>query len=320
MKFILPIAKTLSLLLVSQSLVAAVAPAALNRIAAKINDKIITTNQVTQQTSIERQQLISQHARVPAENILKTAVLNNMINQAVLLQAAERANISVTNSETTAVLDNIANSQHVTPQQILDEQHQHGLSSQNFLAQLKNQIVVQKLQRDYVQSTINISQAEIDTYVRSTNSQNSDLVYHIEEIALALPATATPTQIKKIKQYANTVRAKAKANISFSTLASTLPKGPTVLHSKDLGWRSLAALPAAFASVVQSMQAGDISQPILANDSLHILSLTGVRSNTNVSAKRDEVADALLKRRFNERFNIWLQQLRHSAYIEITPS
>jgi peptidyl-prolyl cis-trans isomerase SurA len=117
MKFI--IIKKLTFLLINLLLISSLAYAtteSLDGIAAKVNEDIITINQLNQQVTIAKQQLTSQHIELPTEKVLKKQVLDMMITQILQLQVAKRVDLTVTDKQVKEALANIATSQNTMPQ------------------------------------------------------------------------------------------------------------------------------------------------------------------------------------------------------------
>jgi peptidyl-prolyl cis-trans isomerase SurA len=91
---------------------------------------------------------------------------------------------------------------------------------------------------------------EVNTYMRSIKKQDNALLYHLEDLVISVPKTPTPEQIKKIEQRAEDLIKKLKAGTDFKSLAVAESTGQTALQGGDLGWYSLAELPATFSSAI----------------------------------------------------------------------
>lgn len=92
----------------------------------------------------------------------------------------------------------------------------------------------------------------------------------------------------------------------------------SMLSGGDLGW----AMPGMFVPIFEETMANtainEISQPFKSQFGWHILQVQE-RRNEDMSAqmKRNQAANLIRSRRFDEEFQTWLTQIREEAYVEI---
>ena len=298
------------------------APTTLNSIAAKVNDDIITTQQLEQQVLIIQPKLKAVQADIPALATLKKQVLETMINKILFIQFANRLHLTVNDTEIQAALSSIAKQNKMKLPELLNAVHQQGLSTSDYVAQIRYGLLMEQVKRIVIVPNIVLQENEIDTYLRSFNQQRNRLFYHLKEIIIPLPDQASAAQTARLMQYAHDLSDKINANTDFADLARSESKAQGLaIQSRNLDRSTLVELPPVLANAVATMQIGDVSEPLHTryDNSLHVLLLMGVSSNASNSPKltRDEVADILLKRKMNTQFNFWLQRLHRLAYIEI---
>src|SRR6204780_1840475 len=105
----------------------------------------------------------------------------------------------------------------------------------------------------------------------------------------------------------------------FAVLAKTYSKDAgSAINGGDLGWSESSVFVPEFAGVVASLKEGEISQPFRTQYGWHIVQLLGHRDfdNTNEAA-RERAFQALRDSRVQEATELWLQQIRDEAYVEI---
>jgi peptidyl-prolyl cis-trans isomerase SurA len=296
-------------------------PVVLNSIVATVNNEAITADQLDEQVALARRQMVAQHITPPAMTVLQRQVLEGMINQNLQLQIAKRAHIQVTPREVDEAITQMAKMQHISSQQLLEAVSKEGISLADFRRQLANQIIIGQLQRAVISPQITVSPAEITAYIRSIKKQNRAMLYHIEDLLIPLPSAPSPDEIKAATTRANHLIAELKAGTDFKTLAAAVSKGEEALQGGDLGWHSLAELPAVFSKAIENLQVGGVTQPLRAADGLHLISLLGVRAAPtqamNAEETRQDTANKLFKRKFEERLILWLKQAHDTAYIKI---
>ena len=307
--------------LILLSITSQAAPVVLDAVVADVNNEVITLNQLNEQVVLAKQQMFVQHITPPKESILQKQVLDMMVSQTLQLQIAKRARLSVTPEQVDEAIAQMAKMQNISSDQLLQAVQKEGIALVDFRKQLANQIIIGQLQRGMISPQVTVSPAEIEAAVRSVKKQSSGMQYHLEDILIPLSSAPTPDEIKAATARANDLITQLKAGTDFKTLAASVSKGQEALQGGDLGWQSLTGLPATFSNAIQNLQVGGVSQSVRAADGIHILSLLGVRSGSadNLSAEqsRQQIADMLFKRKFEERLSIWLKQAHDAAYIKV---
>ncbi len=74
-------------------------------------------------------------------------------------------------------------------------------------------------------------------------------------------------------------------------------------------------MPTIFVSKVRNMKSGQIAGPLKAPNGFHIIKLTGIKNSTQ-KLTRDQVRELIFRRKFTEKLQSWLQELRAGAYVK----
>lgn len=86
----------------------------------------------------------------------------------------------------------------------------------------------------------------------------------------------------------------------------------------DLGWASPGMFTPAFEKVMNDTAIDEISEPFKSDFGWHILQVTDRRAEDfTVEAQRARAHNMLMSRRFEDEMQVWLQELRDDAFIEI---
>jgi peptidyl-prolyl cis-trans isomerase SurA len=105
----------------------------------------------------------------------------------------------------------------------------------------------------------------------------------------------------------------------FGVLAKTYSQdSASAVGGGDLGWTEASAFVPEFSAVVAGLKENEISQPFRTQYGWHIVQLLGHRDfdNTNEAA-RERAYEAMRDSRVEEATELWLQQIRDEAYVEI---
>lgn len=292
----------------------------LDSVAAVVNNGIITTSQVAQQTAIMQAELQQAKVRVPPDAIIKKKVLQQLIIQTLQVQVAKHMGIKVSTSAVNLALRHIASQRKMTLTQLYQAVQQVGWTVPEFREQIKQQMVVEKLQQHAVVPRVSISPDEVSAFLRSLRNREQALTseFHLQNILIPLPDTPTPNQIMAANKKAQKIIAKINAGASFHQLAVTESSGKRSLRGGDLGWRKLAELPLVFANRVQGMGVGDITGPIRTPNGVHVIKLLGKRKlNSAQRISRSQVEQMIFQRKLNAAIQAFVDNLRSQSYIKV---
>ncbi|WP_456269791.1 peptidylprolyl isomerase [Kushneria sp. AK178] len=313
-------AKTLAALGLALSLsvsplaVAAVQP--LDRVVAVVNDEAIMSGDLDQRVAQVRQQMQSRDIGMPDQDELREQVLSRMITEQIELQMAERANLSVSDSDLNQAMRGVAQRNNMTLEQFADRVEQEGMSYGQVREQVRRELLITQVQQRSVAGQINISDREVDQYLKQAGS-NANVQYHLAHILIAVPQAPTPQQAEAARDRAEQLRQRiVSGQAGFQEVAAAQSDGPQALDGGDLGWRSGAEMPSIFDDVVPGLNPGDVSEPIRSPSGYHLITLLDKRGGGNAEQQREQIRRTLFQRKVNEELEAWTQEIRASAYID----
>lgn len=106
---------------------------------------------------------------------------------------------------------------------------------------------------------------------------------------------------------------------SFATLAREYSDDTgSALKGGDVGWSLPGKFVEEFAAVAESIALDEVSEPFKTQFGWHILEVTERRDQDfSEEIQRSQARNALRQRKFAEELQIWLQELRDEAFVEI---
>lgn len=106
---------------------------------------------------------------------------------------------------------------------------------------------------------------------------------------------------------------------SFATLAREYSDDTgSALKGGDVGWSLPGKFVEEFAAVAESIAPNEVSEPFKTQFGWHILEVTERRDQDfSEEIQRSQARNALRQRKFAEELQIWLQELRDEAFVEI---
>jgi peptidyl-prolyl cis-trans isomerase SurA len=123
-----------------------------------------------------------------------------------------------------------------------------------------------------------------------------------------------------VQQKLTTMRTQILAgSADFAVLAKASSADPgSAIEGGDLGWTSLESFVPEFAHRADALKDNEISEPFRTQFGWHIVQLLGRRDFDNTAtAEREQAYAQLRESRVDEATEIWLQQLRDEAYVEL---
>lgn len=296
----------------------------LDQVVAVVNDDVITKSELQHGMSIAKMQSAQTHVAPPSKEMLSKQVLNQLINKKLQLQMAKQAGIKVSDHDLEEVIQNVAKQNQMTMNALYQRLNQEGMSVSEYKAEMRNQLIVQKLQQQELISKINVTPEEVSSFMHSAMWQsNSSKEYQLQDILIPLPETPSTVEIINAKSRAENIIKQLRKKRSLREIAKSESNQKYSLEEENLGWRTIAEIPSAFGESVVSMQAGDVAGPIQTANGLHILRLMAARNRVGgeeTAPNKKQVEALLMQRKFEVEVQQWLSKLRSQAFIEITPA
>ncbi|MEM9242889.1 MAG: peptidylprolyl isomerase [Pseudomonadota bacterium] len=255
-----------------------------NRIVAVVNDAVITQLDLDKQIAFVRMEMTSEGKPLPDNiNDLSKQVLNQYIDHVLQLQIAKKQNIAATSGEISAAINRITGTSNANADQFYKQAAQYGISRRELRDNIRDQIIIQKLEQRVIAQRVNITDQDVDNYMHQyqlADSQQADTQYHVEDILITLPASPSAHEIQQAKNRADVLVNQLKSGADFTKLALAQSDSPTTLSNHgDLGWRTFAELPDVFIDHIKKMKQGDIAGPIRTANGFHIIKLAGIRNS-----------------------------------------
>lgn len=294
---------------------------AIDQIVAVVNDDVVTRSELNSALNSAKMQIAQEHIAAPSDKMLTKQVLDQVINKKLQLQIAKQSGVQVTDADLNVAIQQVAEQNNISVAALYERLGQEGMSKTTYQNEMRDQLAMQKLQQQEVVSRINISQEEIESFMRSTAWQNnSTKEYRIFDMLVPVSDTPSPQELAEAKKRAVAILAKAKTSGNFKSVAAGESGGAHALQGGDLGWRKLPEIPSAFAEQIASMKPNDMAGPIQTPNGFHVIQLAELRASTDTETSaqnnRKQVERLLMQRKFEEAIQNWVSKLRSQSFIQ----
>lgn len=267
----------------------------LDQIVVIVNEDIITKTMLENRISDFHKQLDpSQIARIKPETLNKQ-VLERMIRDMIQLQQAKQFGITIDDLKLNRMLEQLAKNNNMNLETFRDTIEEEGINYTRFREQTRDELIIKQLQQRIVASKISISDQEVKQYIEQNETlDSSGTSYHLKHILIATPETASPEDINKAKQKAESVYQQIIDGKNFSDLALKESSGRNALQGGDLGERKANELPQLFIEAVTSLKPGETSQPVKSASGFHLLQLVS-SSNDQLMVRQTHARHILIR-------------------------
>lgn len=201
---------------------------------------------------------------------LESQVLKSLIDERLQLQEAEKQNIKVSDAEIDRELTNIEKRNRMPEGGMAEYFKQNSLSLPTFRQQVRAQLAWTKLVRRQIIPKIEVSDEEIKEALQKLQEAIGLPQNLVSEIFLTIDS---PDQEDETMKEAQRLVDQLRQGANFPAIAQQFSQSASAASGGDLGWVSRGQLPEALGKVVESLQPGDISNPVRSFGGIHILAL-----------------------------------------------
>ena len=263
------------------SLNATAAKEVLDKIAVIVGDGVVLESQFNFKFNRYIQEFSKQNPNqpLPPKSFLKKQILENLIIEELLFQKAEKFGVRISDQELNDYMERLASSNNLSLDEFINKVSTEG-DFQDFRKDLRNNLIIQRVQRGLVRPKVFISDQEIKNYIGSTDGQNSILVeYKINQILV------------KSKNLADEVYRKLSDGKNFNELKREYDASNDDEIPK---WQKISELPSLF-SIAKDMQIDDFSEALKSGAGYYLIKLEDKKGDTVKIEKQDLVRHILVQ-------------------------
>ena len=246
----------------------------LDRVIAVVDSGVIMESELKIRVEDIIGRLRSEGTELPPKKVLEEQILERLIIEEIQLQIGDRAGVKISDAELNRSLSMIASQNAMDLEQFKESLETSQESYKDLRESVRKEMIIQRVQRGKVAANIDISEQEIENYLNSEEGKSRLAEqYNVQQILLSIKSEASEAEITSVEKRGVDIIGRYKNGESFEKLAATYSADQNALEGGKLGWRRLSELPTLFASEVESMKVGDISELIRSGAGLHIIRL-----------------------------------------------
>ncbi len=274
-----------------------------DRIVAVVNGEIITFQDLQQRARM----VTGQTPDPAASGEVMPQILESMIDDIILRQEAQRLKIEVSDSEVENEIRQFKTRRRLSEDEFERSLRLQGLTQEQFKEQSRQDIVKHKMLGYMVRRKVVVTQEEIDAYVEKNRAELTTE----RNVDIQLIVSAEADRAEALWDELNS------GGISFDEAVERYSVGPKVNNGvmTDVRWREMDE---PWREALRDLNAGQISKPFMIQDKWVILKLLDRRDGAKQeqAAVEDEVREAIMRPKLEERFKEYMSGLRAKAIIQ----
>lgn len=279
----------------------AAAPAAkgeqfVDGIAAVVDKDVITLRELRDASLRISGELKSRGIQVPDDQTLQHQVLQRLIMERVQRHEADRLGIRVDDAQVDQAIQTISGRNKISVAQLRAEIEKSGTTWDAYRKSLRDEIRTDRLRQRAVDSTIVISDTEVDAFLKDQRRNPAfgaapqaqpqaqpeappeqaaapagPMLYALAQILVRVPEGSSSEQLALLRKKAEGILARAKRGDDFASLAAASSDGPEALQGGVMGVRPLDGWPDLFVKAISNLQKGEVTNLIQSGNGFHII-------------------------------------------------
>jgi parvulin-like peptidyl-prolyl isomerase len=297
-----------------------------DRVVAVINDAVVLASEL----ELRMLPLLADVEEIadPAErrrrlDKLRAQMLDDMVDEELIVQAAAEARIEVEAGDIDAALAEIKQQNNLGDAEFAQALTAQGFTLAGYRADLRRQLLRLKAVNQLVRSRVAVTDSEVraryDALMRRADSVKAVRLSHV---LIRVPDGASDAQLADAKQRAAQVVARVRAGEAFAAVATELSQDEaTRAGGGELGWVERGSLPAEWEAIVFAMEQGDVRGPISGPTGLHVFLVSELK-RTEVKSfdeLKEQIRGELTRREMERQTRTWIEGLRKQAFVDLKP-
>lgn len=289
----------------------------LSKVAAVVNDEIISTFQLDKA-------VVAALANNPDKNQLtteqfeqmKTRILQKMVNDKLLEQRIKALDLTVAETELSGAIEDVQLKNGLTAEELEQAIVSQGMTLQEYREQIRKEILRYKLLSHEVNYKVLVTSNEVYSYYeKHIDEYTIQPKIRVNRISFKM-ATDSAEQLAEVRKRVDVSRDLLLQGEEFDKVLKA--QGDTA-DGGDMGELVEADLAKPLQQALAGIETGGVSLPIELNGQLHLFQVTNRISADDDPFNRvkDEIEEKLKREKSDARFEEWQNELRNNAHVEI---
>ena len=244
-------------------------------IAVVVNQELVTAGEVELRVQRAQAEAGRAGARLPAEGELRRQALDSLIDERAMITAARDSGMKVDEPEVDRAVQNIALQNQITLPVLRERLKVEGVDYGRFRANLRDQIMIERLREREVYQRIKVSDEEIDKLIAlRREAANTDAETNISQILVTVAEGADPATLAARQARAEAALARVRGGEDFAKVATEISEDGNSAKGGEIGLRPASRLPDIFVEATKALKSGEVAPTLLRSGAgFHVIKL-----------------------------------------------
>jgi parvulin-like peptidyl-prolyl isomerase len=296
----------------------------LERVVAVVNDYVILQSELEARLvpmRAEAEQIADPAERKRRLAKLASQVLDEMVNEQLIVQAAEQAKIEVDSQEVQAALDQIKEENKLDDAGLQQALAAQGYTLQNYKLDLRRQLMRLRAINQLVSPKVQVTEEDVRArYDQMQRRSQAVSAVQLSHILIKMGQHPSEQELTEAKEKAAKAIARVKGGEPFAKVAEDMSDDDSTKHSGgELGWFQRGSLQPDWETIVFSMDKGDVRGPVTGAQGLEVFYVTELKQSQlkPYAEMKEQIMRELRRRELDKATQTWVDELRKKAYIDI---
>jgi peptidyl-prolyl cis-trans isomerase SurA len=298
---------------------AALVPLPVRPVAAEIVNKIVATVDGDPITAHEVRRYGEERR---AHGVTWETLLEAVITDKILEKEIAARKITAKREDVDRYLAEVIARNKMTEEKFAAALKQQGLTVDQYRARIKGEIERSQLLGQELRGPApSVSDEDVRQYYEAHKDEYAEKgAVVVRDIFLAFQPEMTQRDAMRTIEQAKALKQMADSGQSFDALARRYSQGPGAERGGLLGTFKKGEMAPPLEQAVFAMRVGEVSQPIVGPNGVHLLKLDGIQASGHVGFDevKDEIRQILANQALDDRFRDWISKnLRERHHVEV---
>jgi peptidyl-prolyl cis-trans isomerase SurA len=233
-------------------------------IAAVVNQELVTAGEIERRIAAARAEASRAGQTLPPENELRQQVMDLLIDERVIITNARESGLRIDEPEIDRAVQNVAAQNQLTLPVLRQRLQAEGIEYSRFRAQLRDQLMMERMREREVYRRIQVSDEDIDKLLAERRAAaRGEAETNIAQILVPVPEGTSPDAEAALRARAQAALQRVQGGEDFAKVVLEVSADANREKGGALGMRPPSRLPDAFVEATRNVAAGQVAPTVL---------------------------------------------------------
>ncbi|MBS0306735.1 MAG: peptidylprolyl isomerase [Proteobacteria bacterium] len=264
-------------------------------IAAIVNQELVTAGELERRYERARADAARAGTPPPADAVLRKQAFDSLIDERVILSSARESGMRVDDTELDRAVQSVAAQNQISAAQLRERLRSEGIDYARFRADLRDQIMIERMREREVYRRIVVSDDEIDQWLAQQRvAPGGGVELNLAQILVSVPENADEATLAARRARIDQALARVRAGEPFAKVAAEMSEDANHERGGEIGLRPASRLPDLFVEAVRDVPVGGVSSVQRSGAGFHILEVLA-RHDGAITLTQTHVRHVLLR-------------------------